>query len=502
MKTIVIALLACIFACFKAQETVQGAGVALHVRQEFFDNIKDSVLREFVESIEIGKVNDIHFKKDIGAFNQTLFSIALNMTNIELHNFKMDLDTSFLKLNEQNPHLELFISNLSTVATFDFNFFSEPSFISDVGKGYFNLEPTSLYLGYTVDSSSGRPIFIADKAIMNSTDLTFVLNGTADFSKLIFQVSSYLKIFIKDKVNDYFTAIIGATVSPIINNSISSYYRLTYNLTEDIIVNFTSTVPPQFTEDDMTVFFKGEARPIDSEIPFSSQLQVPSEVNTKGRQLQVGISDYLLNTTIYSLYKKDYLQVDTKNINGTSYETEASYLFYVFPKLAEKLQPTDLVSFRAVAKSTNYYPYMEIVGGVTTAYIEFDIEMINKNETLLKMDYNVEAKADVNIVQGFKLTVDIQTLKFNLIEITENNIDPTIDERDINAFIGFISGFARNYVNQFVRNFDVPLPFGDNISLKDVSLIEKDFFIYADVTPIINILKPSPESGKFSELTQ
>lgn len=56
------------------------------------------------------------------------------------------------------------------------------------------------------------------------------------------------------------------------------------------------------------------------------------------------------------------------------------------------------------------------------------------------------------IVKGFKVTVDIQKFKFKLNEITENNIDPTLDPRDISSFIGFISGFLRNYINQFVSH--------------------------------------------------
>uniref|UniRef100_A0A7S3J556 Uncharacterized protein n=1 Tax=Euplotes harpa TaxID=151035 RepID=A0A7S3J556_9SPIT len=108
-------------------------------------------------------------------------------------------------------------------------------------------------------------------------------------------------------------------------------------------------------------------------------------------------------------------------------------------------------------------------------------------QTLLKIKTTVQAEINVYIVKGFKVTVDIQKFKFKLNEITENNIDPTLDPRDISSFIGFISGFLRNYINQFIRNFEIKLPISDKINLKDIELKPKEHFIYADVTPYISI---------------
>lgn len=441
------------------------------------------MLRRFIDSIETGTFEDFEYVKDL-----SVFKVLLSMTNMTLHNFKMDVDTSFLKLNDTAPYLQLFISNFSMVFTFDFDFRTQPDFILDKGKGYINIEPTSLYLGYDIKSERGRPFFQTQTAIMNSTDITIVMNGTADFSRVIFQLATYLKAFVRDKINDYLVQIVDATVTPVINSSIASVYNITYNFRDDIIANFTSTVNPAFTENDMTLFFKGEVRPIDEKIlPFRDQLQVPSAVNPNGRQLQIVISDYLFNSTIYSLYRRNYLEIDTKTFNGTSTPVPASFLFYIFPTLSSKLRPEDPIWFRAVAKDTHYLPYIEIVDGVTSAFIDFDIEMRSDNEVLLLMSSNVKLNVNVYIVQGFKLTVDVQLLKIQLREIKTNNIDPNLDERDISSFIGLISGFARNYVNQFVRNLEIKLPIGDNISLRDVKLEGRNHYIYADVSPEFNM---------------
>lgn len=482
MRVLLLVILCALWSA-QAQEVAKGAGIAVHIKQELFDNLKESVLKEFIESIETGNFEDVNIVKDL-----SMFKVKLDLTNMTLHDFKMDVDTSFLELRDTAPYLELFLSNFSLTFTFDFDFRTDPVFLKDQGKGYINIEPTSLYLGYGVESHNGRPVFTTESALMNCTDLTIVMNGTADFSKVLFQLSAYLKDIFKTKINDFLTGIVDATVTPAVNGMIASYYNTTYEWEENLIANFSSTKEPVFTNDDMTIFFKGEIHPKDEpNLPFSDALEVVSEVKADGRQLQIAISDYLLNSTIYSMYKTEYLKVDTADFQGESYDLPASYLFYVFPKLSEMVSPDTPVYFKVVAKEDKYLPYMQIVNGTTTAYIDFEIDMKTEDQTLLRMDTSAQIEVNVYIVKGFKLTVDVQMLKIKLKEIIENNIDPEIDDRDISSFIGFVSGFARNYVNQFVRNFEVKLPIGDNISLDDVELEELSHYVYADVTPHISL---------------
>ena len=103
---------------------------------------------------------------------------------------------------------------------------------------------------------------------------------------------------------------------------------------------------------------------------------------------------------------------------------------------------------------------------------------------MLKLSTSVQAEINIYIVKGFKITVDIQKLKFRLKKIIVNNIDPSLDERDISSFIGFISGFLRNYVNTLVRNLEIKLPIGDKINLKEWELQTLEHYIYADCSNI------------------
>lgn len=222
-------------------------------------------------------------------------------------------------------------------------------------------------------------------------------------------------------------------------------------------------------------------------------MQVPSDFDIYGRQLQVAVSDYVLNSTIFSLYRQGYLEGDTSNVNGTSYGFPVSYLFYVFPQLSGKYKGDENIYVRIKAKSDQYVPYMSIVNGVTTAYVDLDLAIRTEKEILLELDSNVQLEVNVMIGKGFKLTIDVRMLKIKVREILVNNIDPSIDERDISSFIGFASGFARNYVNRLVKNYEITLPFGDSIDLKDISLSERHHHIFADVTPTFNLVAQETE---------
>ena len=82
-------------------------------------------------------------------------------------------------------------------------------------------------------------------------------------------------------------------------------------------------------------------------------------------------------------------------------------------------------------------------------------------------------------------------MKIENIKIIENHIDDNsldkIDEEDIKSFFGLITGFTRNYINTLVSNYQIKLPIGDSVDLRDVSLYQEDTYIYADVTPKIDI---------------
>jgi len=476
------------------EELVDGAGIAVHIRQEFFDNLKDSILKEFVKSIETGKLDDFVWSHDFAVANQTLFKVFLNMTNIQRHNFQLDTSTSFLKLTDTAPYLELFISNFSMRSTFDFHFGTDPYFLDDFGQGYLNFEPTSLYLGYDIQNVNGKPQFVAREAVMNNTGLKIEMNGTADFSRVISQMGSFLEDAVEHQINDYLLGIVGSGVTPLINSALSNVYNTTYNISESLVANFSSSVEPRFSESVMTLFFKGEVRPMNEDnVPFIDELNVPATVNAEGKQLQVVISEFMFNSAIYSMFQAEYLNINTQDFNGSSIPINASTFFLIFPALADKYAADDKIFFKAVAHDTTYKPYMRILDGITTGYIDFDIEMFSDKETLFKLKANCLIEVDFIITKGFYLTVDMKMFRLRVREILINNIDKDLDDRDIAAFFGLFSGFSRNYINKLVRDLKINLPIGDNLDLDDVSMRGEDFYIYADITPRISLFSPEEE---------
>jgi len=328
-------------------------------------------LDEYIRTIETGKIEDILFSHDFGMGDSTFFKVFLNLTNMELHEFGLDTSASYLELHEAEPNLELFISDLNMKATLDFHFGTEPYFLDDHGDGHFYLGKTSIRLGYAIERINGRPTFVTKSATVDSEDFSLVLDGSADFSRVITQMSAALEQLVKTNINDYILGVVDATITPLINGAITSKYNLEYKITDDVVIDLSSSVDPIFTDEHMSLFFKAAARQISQDSPpFRENLRVPSEVDTSGRQLQIGISDFIFNSTLYSLFKTGFLKLDTQNFNGTSFPVPASNFFIIFPTLAEKYGAEDDVFFRVTVQETVNPPYVEIVDGYLHAYLD------------------------------------------------------------------------------------------------------------------------------------
>ena len=359
--------------------------------------MKSSVLDKFVKNVTTGKFDDIHYMT-----NLTVFQIYLDLTDMDLSNFKVDLKNSYLKISEESPNIQFYVADFSMKFTLKFDFRTEPEFVQDKGDGEIFVDTTSLFIGYTVDvSEEGKPKLSIQNATLDCSNLTISMRGSAGFSDLINQIGDFLKDFVKERVNDYLIQITDYTVTPTINRLISGAYNTSYVFEDKIIANISSSVLPKFTNDDMTLFFKGEIRPEDEPIlPFIHDLKVPSEIKEKGRQFQIGISDYLFNSIIYSFYKKKYLQGQTKDY----FPIPASYIKLVFPQISYS-DDTE-IWFEGKAIEHGYLPNIQIANSTTIAQFDFETDMYAKTENpdlLLKLEATALIELNVYIKRGFIL---------------------------------------------------------------------------------------------------
>lgn len=161
MKILVFCILI-LFTFASDLNITKGAGLAVHIRQELFNNLKSSVLEQFVESIKTGDLNDFKYTGDL-----KVFKVLLDLTKMTLHDFNIDLKNSYLRLQENEPNLQLYVADFSMKFTFDFHLRTNPEFIEDKGNGVIDIGPTSLFIGYIIENSpEGKPQFKIKEAKM------------------------------------------------------------------------------------------------------------------------------------------------------------------------------------------------------------------------------------------------------------------------------------------------------------------------------------------------
>jgi len=125
-------------------------------------------------------------------------------------------------------------------------------------------------------------------------------NGTADISFALTKVFDLLTSTMQKDVSNYLNEAIQKTLFPQINSLLAEGRG--YYYWDDIEFNYTATEPPMYSSSGLTVVMKGDVHVSGHETPFEQKEVIPADIDMREGQVQVFVTDYVLNTTIRTLY--------------------------------------------------------------------------------------------------------------------------------------------------------------------------------------------------------
>lgn len=107
---------------------------------------------------------------------------------------------------------------------------------------------------------------------------------------------------------------------------------------------------------------KGDVHVSGHETPFPQRDVIPTDIDMREGQIQVFLTDYVLNSTVRTLYQADLFDTQVDDI-------PVSELLYVFPDLKNFTGQNMTIIFKMIGEEDKFYdPSIAIVDGDT--YLE------------------------------------------------------------------------------------------------------------------------------------
>lgn len=249
---------------------------------------------------------------------------------------------------------------------------------------------------------------------------------------------------------------------------------------------------PKFDSNSVALVFKGEVTPAkDYAIPFVEQRKIPYVVDPTGKDVQLYISDYFLNTTLYSMHQNGLIDFDIRTTNGTAEgdPLRIEMLSILFPDITKHLDPKAQMSIR-VRATDGYIPNFNIINkdeSIAKMVVEISFATLDSQFNripFIEVVSNVTVEVDFEITSPFKLNTDVKQLKIKADKLQLDKYSLT-NLADLNSIIGTASGFIRNYVNMAYSGYT----FGEldlgfiKIDVNQTSMFERERYIYADMAP-------------------
>ena len=346
-------------------------------------------------------------------------------------------------------------------------------------NGVFQFEASDIFANYTG----------SDMYFTGGGDLSYILN-TASFllnGSLVQDPSNTVKTMVQQ-------------VLPIINGQLQAI-GCTYNTT-GLEINWCAMEDPKFDDQSLSLIFKGETTYEEKPIPFVDQRKIPYKFED-GKDVQISISDYFLNTTIYSAFYLGLLEGNATELNNQT--ITAGNFTLLWPKITDHLSPDQPIMIKVVANET-FTPYLEIVDGKTTvrglADITFSSINGTEDEVFLELTSEVNITVDLEIQTPFKVLTNIKQLKIKASQLTTDKYGLT-NLDDLNSLIGAISGFIRNLLNKELSGYSNSIiEIGVLlIDLKDTLLNERERYIWFDSRPQFSYNITSDEKKSKPEYT-
>lgn len=330
--------------------------------------------------------------------------------------WSLDFKNSKFAFNDEAPHVQLKLTNFSCDFDGTFDLHTDPLFYKDQGNCFIKVAPLTLDLGFKLVDNNGVFQFEEEASTLTYNKMNITFNGTADISYALTAIFNMLDATMQKDADKYAETILSSGLFPLINGVLSE--AGTSQVFKNMTIDYSAMAQPVTTKEAMTLVLKGEVTPEDGYLPFAREPVIPDTIDTSAGDLQLFISDFVFNSTVYSAFKAGLLHTRVENLNTND-------LAIVFPKLKEEYENTTAdVEIKAIGDPYPV-PSFRIEEGET--YLDSMVRLAIKVKDhslgeidMIVLDCNLTSTLNFEIRKGFVLDPDITSLKIKVEKIVND----------------------------------------------------------------------------------
>ena len=488
------------------------AGTKIGLKDELISNLIKWATPKALSYINNLTIPDVSTNVKIGGF----LTLTINVKNIKktIENFTPET----LKINFEEPDVIGLRAN-------------------DIkGKGNFNVEIKGgvIYDSETVDldiNSISTEIEIEffkreieGKIYPYFRFITFEINLDFDFElhgSSISQFINYIKPAIKGLLKNTLIEQIKTNVVKAVKEKIENlplYIKINEN---GLALNYALLSIPKITNSSIEINSYGGLVNLNIKETLNPPFILPTNLpnfNETGKQLQIYISDYTINTALFTLLKSDLLKI---HINpeiipeSSPIKLTTTNLKYIIVGIDEVYGDDKLceVDFKVYNTSTVNFE-KEVVKIILPTEIILNVRIDNKNNLSQAIKINTDFVFDINfqVNENANISANIHTMKLSNTKIVESNV-PKASAILIEGEFNLLSFALKPILNNFIiKNLSFELPSFEGISFGNSTIFHNEHYVEIQISLIFkfeswkttkvfnkkmnNLIKPFCEYGK------
>ena len=347
-------------------------------------------------------------------------------------------------------------------------------------------------------------------------DFDFELHGSS-ISKYINYIKPAIKGLLKNTLIDQIKTNVVKTVKEKIEN-LPLYIKLNEN---NLALNYALLSIPTITNSSMEINSYGGLVNLNIKETLNPPFILPTNLpnfNQTGKQFQIYISDYTINTALFTLFKSDLLKIhiDPEIIPESSpIKLTTTNLKYIIVGIDEVYGDDKLceVNFKVYNISTVTFE-KEVVKIIlpTEIILNVRVDNINKLSQAVKINTDFIFEINFQVNENVNISANIHTMKLSNTKIIESNV-PKATGILIEAEFNLLSFALKPILNNFIiKNLSFELPSFEGISFGNSTIFHNEHYVEIQISLIfqfeswktskvfnknmIHFIKPFCEYGK------
>lgn len=474
------------------------SGFKLSIKEEFIENIKSTFLPQILIKLSNYTLQDQEFEINV-KISKIIIDLKNILINLDNNITDTDLQVKFHDSNKISVDIQNVKGRINSDNTFSLLFVKGYSHLNA------NIKSLSVHLDFLIGEVESYEIkgkMLPMLTLQNiNINLDFDYDITGDWlskianSKLI---KEFIIISVKNQINNLLSSSLMTTVNTSIRTIISNLSTKILLNKNGLTLDYEINSSPKIEEEKfLSLFSKGlifnTNIPQTNNPPFSMTENIP-DFNESDKLAELIITDYTVNSALYSLFLSGMLKVNIDN----------SVLPNNFPL---KVNTTVLdILFNGVSKKYGYdFPVEMNCEATENPIIKFSEENFNialnfkckinvlVSENVKEQAYYFSSSLIANVkfalLENGNIQVNINSAKVENTQMIETKVEET-NIQNVENILNFVSNAGLTYVNKnYLNDIKIKLPKIKGIDINNSTAVIKNDYVDIHVTPNIQNLK-------------